>query len=241
MAKKLVYLFALVLLFISFISSQQSSLGTFKQYENITLVQTCASCTYNNVTNVILPNSTIIIMNKAMTKTGSFYNYSFDKTDLLGDYIVNGIGNIDGNDTVWVYNFKITYNGKELSSSSSTFYIILFAIFVLLFFLTVYGINKLPGSNAKDEEGRIIQISYLKYLRSTLWFVCWMLIVAIFYISSNLSFAYLEDTLVANFFFTLFKISFGLSAPIVVVWFIWIFVRIFDDKKIKGLWERGMY
>ena len=137
--------------------------------------------------------------------------------------------------------FEVTYTGNELSSASSTFYIVLFGLFIFLFLITIFGIDKLPSSNATDEEGTIIKISYLKYFRSILWFVAWMFIVAILYISSNLGFAYLEDTLFANFLFTLFKISFGLTFPIVVVWFVWIFAQIFDDKKIKDLWSRGMF
>jgi len=39
----------------------------------------------------------------------------------------------------------------------------------------------------------------------------------------------------------LLKISYGLTLPIIVVWFVYIFAQIIDDKKIKSLWERGMY
>ena len=74
-----------------------------------------------------------------------------------------------------------------------------------------------------------------------LWFVAWMFIVGILYISSNLAFAYLEDTLFANFLFVIFRITFGLTLPLIVVWFIWIFARIIDDKNIRRLWERGMF
>lgn len=137
--------------------------------------------------------------------------------------------------------FEVTYSGEDLSESSAIFYIVLFMVFIFLFSVTILGINKLPYSNGADEEGKLIKISYLKYLRSVLWFVAWMLIVAILYVSSNIAFAYLEDTLFANFLFVLFRISFVLTLPIIVIWFIWILARIVDDKKLKGLWERGIF
>ena len=225
----------------SFTSAAISDLGTFKQDECIELPQSCTSCTYNNISKILYPNSSIALGEAAMTKDGNEYNYTFCNTSALGEYVINGHGDLDGTDTIWNYGFAVSYTGKELSSASSTFYIILFAIFIFLFIITILGINKLPNSNATDDEGVIIKISYLKYFRSVLWFVLWMFIVAILYISSNLGFAYLEDTLFANFLFTLFRISFGLTLPMVVVWFVWIFAKIFDDKKIKKMWEKGFF
>lgn len=239
--RKILLILILGMFLISLVSASILHLGTFKQNECIDLPQSCTTCTYNNISKIIYPNSSLALSTEtAMTRDVNEYNYTFCNTSTLGEYVVNGHGDLDGIDTIWNYGFEVTYTGKELSSASSIFYIILFTIFIFLFIMTLLGINKLPSSNATDEEGTIIKISYLKYLQPVLWFVAWMFIVGILYISSNLGFAYLEDTLFANFLFTLFKISFGLALPIIVMWFVWIFARIVDDKKIKNLWERGI-
>lgn len=232
-----------LLILTSGVYAAQESLGTFSQGSNISLIQTCSSCSYNNLTVIKFPNDTLATFNSVMTQNGSTYNYtlSSDYTGLTGEYLINGIGDLEGTDTIWSYTLKVTYSGKELSASSATFYIVLFSIFIFLFLMTIFFINKLPGMNARDEEGKIIQISRLKYLRACLWFFLWGLIVSLLYIVSNLSFAYLEDALVANFFFVLFRISFGLTLPLVVVWFIWIFVKIKDDKQLSRYWDRGYF
>jgi len=137
--------------------------------------------------------------------------------------------------------FEASYSGKELSTSNSVMYIPLFLVFFFLFFITFYGIGLLPSKNETDPDNRIIKISYLKYLRTTLYFVLWMFVIAILYISSNLAFAYLPDTLIANFLFTFFKICFGLTLPITIIIFLWILSQITEDKQLNSMMKRGLF
>lgn len=162
---------------------------------------------------------------------GNFTSGCFDYDIYCNDSTVLA-GQVEGG-------FCTSYTGKEMATSSAVFYIVLFGAFIFMFFALVFAIGKLPDENSRDEEGKILNINYLKYLRPPLWFIAWMLVVAMFYIMSSLSFGYLEDTLMANFFHTLFIITMGMSAPIVIVWFFWIFTRIGEDKEIKKLMERG--
>lgn len=233
----------LLLFVLSFISLASASPGVYKQGDDINLIQICADCSFVNITSVIYPNGSIIVSDVEMTKTGSRFNYTLisNYTDTLGTYKVNGVGNPSGTNEVWAYDIIITYTGNVLSSQSATFYLVLFGVVIFLFLMTIFFINKLPSANTTDPEGQIMSISFTKYIRSTLWFVLWIFIVAILYISTNLSFAYLEDTLIANFFFVLFRIAFGLTLPIVTVWFTWIFFKVIDDRKIKRYWERGFF
>ena len=137
--------------------------------------------------------------------------------------------------------FNVGYSGRILDAGEALLYIPLFLTIFFLFFVVVYGINMLPDSNAVDAEDTIVKISYLKYLRSALWFVIYIMLVGLLYIASNLSFAYSPDLLVAEVLFTLYSIAFSLTPVVVVVWFIWIFAQIIDDKKLKQLWKRGMF
>jgi len=137
--------------------------------------------------------------------------------------------------------YEVTYSGKQMSSSNAILYVPLFLVFFFIFFVVIFLINLLPSENTRDEEGKLVSISLLKYLRPILAFIAWMLFIGIVYVASNLSFAYLPDTLVADLLFKLFYICFGLTLPIIVVWFIYIFAQIIDDKRMRALWERGMF
>jgi len=220
-----------------------SSPGTYKQGEDINLIQTCADCTYINITSINLPNGTQIIGNVPMTKDGSVFNYVLNGslTNSLGTYRVNGIGDPIGVNEIWAYEFYITYSGIQFSTAQSVLLGILLIIMIFVFISTFFGIGMLPGSNTRDEEGKILSISYLKYLRSTLWFAEWMLFIGILYISSNVAFAYLGEELIAQTFFTIFKITFGVTPVIVIVWFAWLLVKIVQDRQLMREMERGVF
>ena len=68
----------IVVTFLLLISSGFSltELGTFKAGDNVTLLQLCDTCTYNNITSVTSPESNIILNNVEMTKIGTQYNYT---------------------------------------------------------------------------------------------------------------------------------------------------------------------
>ena len=117
-----------------------SELGTFKEGEDINLLQLCASCTQNTITSVRSPSSEILISNVSMTKIGSEYNYTLNSTytTVLGTYKVNGLGDIDGEDTVWVYTFEITPQGT-ITSLGQGLYSITVMIFIVVMML-VFGL-----------------------------------------------------------------------------------------------------
>jgi hypothetical protein len=136
---KFLYLFLFIFLFsLNFVNSSFGynsdstilNLGTFKQGDNINLVQTCSNCSYNNITKIKIPDGTILNINSEMEKEGTFYNYTFSNSYLIGEYQVNGIGNLNGVEQVWNYSFKI--GGGSLG---------LFVIMFIVFYgLSFYGI-----------------------------------------------------------------------------------------------------
>ena len=112
--------------------SAQETLGVFKQNQCVELTQTCASCSYINFTKVTYPDSTIALGNVEATKIGSVFNYSFCNTTQLGNYKVWGIGDVDGTDTVFAYDFDVTVNGKEPAEG------IVIVVFVILFLVVFF-------------------------------------------------------------------------------------------------------
>ena len=128
--------FISAILMLNFASAQSPSLGTVRQGECVNLVQSCSSCTTNVISTVLYPNSSVAVSTLTMSTTDSiYYNYTFCNTTTLGQYIVNGYGDVDGIDTNWVYDFWVTPNGTITSSSQGLLSIgVLFSIVLLMIF-----------------------------------------------------------------------------------------------------------
>jgi len=241
--KKLLSILIFSIFLISLISAQtEFNLGTFAQGTNLTLLQTCENCTYINLSTMIYPNSSIALLGEfPMVKNGTIFTYYFNDTNTLGTYFYITHGDLDGVDTLGTVEFIINYNGKELSTPQSVLYSSLFVVLVLFIFVVFYIIIQLPDENERDEGGRIMSVSYLKYFRTTLWMAEWMLMVAVLYLSSNLAFAYLPEQLFANILFVLFRITFGITPVLIIVMVVYMFVRFFHDKEFQNLLNRGIF
>jgi hypothetical protein len=131
MKNKLILGLLLSIMLITIVSASIPTLGTFKQNSCIELKNTCASCSYINFTRVSYPNSTRALDNVQATKDGSNFNYTFCGTSALGIYIVDGIGDVDGTDTVFAYDFVVTPSGFNIGSEGSTVLIGVFAIMLI--------------------------------------------------------------------------------------------------------------
>jgi len=189
------------------------------------------------------PNGTYLKENASMTnRDNGDFNITLitTETDIIGEYewrafCCDGIYCATGYDS-----FEITYTGKALNTQTAILYVILFTILVLSLIGTLIGITKLPTKDIVTEDNLIIDINKLKYLRPVLYAVCWTLLLAIIFITSNISLGYLPDSLIGDFFFTIYRIMFLLTLPMFIVWFIYIFYRIFKDKEMKDMIERGV-
>ena len=137
--------------------------------------------------------------------------------------------------------FEVSYNGSELKQSQSILYIPLFSFLIFVFLIILFGIDKLPARNQRDEQGKILSITYLKYFRDVLWFVEWMILVAILYLSSSIAFAYLTEQLFAKILFALFRITFSVTPIIITVWVIWMFVNLYHDRQLQNMLNRGIF
>lgn len=134
---KLFFLVLSVTIFLSFnVSASISNFGTFQDNKCINLLQTCADCTFNNISSIIYPDATQASVQRAMTKSGIEYSYSFCNTSQLGSYTVNGHGDPAGVDTAWNYNFQVTPSGQK---GMLGFYIL---AIVLCYGLLIIGIWK---------------------------------------------------------------------------------------------------
>jgi len=244
MRSKSYYTFALAFLFIILYTSIASAdYGVYKQGKPIDIKLSCDLIACGDPTSIVisLPNTTNVV-NSSMTQFGGYLNYTFTGTTEIGTYRFF----VFADDTVaaddyYTDTFEVTYLGEKASTSQSIIYMILFSVMIFVFFMIIFFINLLPASNMKDEEGRILSITYLKYFRLPLWFIEWMLFIAILYLSSSLAFAYLGEELFAQILFVLFRVCFGFTPVILIVMIIWMFVKMFHDKQFQNMLNRGIF
>lgn len=240
--KKILLLLMFSIVLFGVVSGAIENLGTFEQGTNVTLIQTCSDCTYNNISSVEYPNGTVAIFNQTMARDGTRYTFIFTNTSTLGTYAVHGYGDPSGTIDDWNYFFDVSYRGGDsLSSGQGVLYLSLIIIFLFFFVLMIFAINKLPDSNTQDEYGRILSISYLKYLRQVGWMFEYALVIGILFLSSNLAFVYLQEQLFAQILFALYYISLALAPIVVIVMIIWIFRQMFHDKQMQNLLNRGIF
>lgn len=148
--KKLLFVFLFVFL-LSIASAEVQTLGYFKQGTDVNLFQTCDACSYVNISYVALPNTTYIVQNQAMTKSGYSYSYSLisNYTQDFGRYLVCGFGDDGGTATTWCYDFYINSTGRpEPSGSIVVLFVIIFLI--ILAFLIYMFVFSLGHAIKKD-------------------------------------------------------------------------------------------
>jgi len=146
----------------------------------------------------------------------------------------------------YAHNFEVvtsTYalDNYSLSTGKAIMYSSFLFLFLIMMIALVFLILKLPESNTVDEEGKMMSISWLKYLRGTGWFVEYILFIAMLYLINNLAYAFLSDGLFARTFFVLYQITFRFAPVVVIIWIVWIFAKIFQDKQFWNLINRGMF
>ena len=231
MDKKILLTLILGMFFLSFASAEIQTLGTFKLGEDINLIQTCDNCTFNNITSVLYPNSTQTISEFEMTKTGTVYNFtlSSDNITVIGTYIVNGFGDLDGIDTVWNYNFEITQTGFLLETSESILYIVILIATFVLFLGFLYPAITLPYSNKTNEDGSITRIAKAKYIKLlSIWFAYGFLMW--FLQTLNLiSISFIKLTNLTNFITNIFTYSWGISVGFTFFIVFLIFIESWKD------------
>lgn len=183
------------------------------------LIQTCANCTFINMTGVIYPNSTIEYFNVEMTQNINVYNASFCKTDSLGIYTYSTLGNPDGIMVTQNVIFEVTPSGaKPLDAGQSPLLlgalIIIFCLSILLFVLG-YKVNN-----------TVAKASFIT-------FGCIMLLITILYTLLILNEAVATSPSLVEGYETFYTVMKTLATVGIVVFFVFIFLVFLKAWKIK--------
>lgn len=203
----------------------------------------CSSNAECNLTIFDSKNAVLIDGIKATrASTGAYHNITLNTTQTkeLGQYRVTGFCR-DGSTIETVdFNFDITTTGVQLSTHGAIVYIGFTSLLIFLFIVNIGGIGWIPKRDIENEEGLLLSINKLKYVRIVLFAVAWALLMAIVYSASNISYLYLQTKLMGDLFFSIYTVMMTLTLPMVIVWFIWLLLSIFRDKETKAMIERGI-
>lgn len=214
----------IIIVNIVIVSSTQQSLGTYKQGDCVNLIQTCGGCTYNNITSIMSPNSTTLLGLTSMVKNGVEFTYSFCDTNISGTYIVNGVGDLDGITTVWVYDFFITDSGTTANTQTAVVYIGLLFILLVFLILSIYSFVKFD--NLLNRVG-MIGLSYL-------------ILIAITFVGWNTASEFLRNSpFIVEMLRILFIILMVGAFPLLLGAFAWYFIMLFKIKEIERLMDKG--
>lgn len=180
--KKLILLIIVALCLIT-TATAIDNLGYFKYGECIDLIQICSNCTYNDITSVRFPNSTIALENVSMQQNGVEYNYTLCNTNATGEYTVNGKGDENGIVSVWAYKFNVTPNGQEVTTGKILSLLIILAIILIVFIILCFAF-----ANAQND-----------WLKLALFGICYLALIYLFHFSSIISREYLNQATISDY------------------------------------------
>lgn len=238
---KLIYLIFVILL-CSFAYAEVTGLGVFQVNEPIDLIQICANCTYVNISSITAPNSSIIYIDLEMDKSGVRFNYTLPAQNLAGDYIVCGEGDLDGEVTVWCYDFEVTQTGYKPDTAQGLIYFILFGVSFIVFLIILAIATKTDTSTYKRDTatGDVIGINWKKYICLGASILAYACAVWIAHLGKIISENFLNSSALNSFFSTIFTVLLAFATPLVVFIITLFFVSYVTDKKNQKLIDRGL-
>ena len=232
-----------ILMFLFLVSITLTSAVTLQPEaidKDLRIYQECNNCTYCNFTRVIYGGE-IIVKNVSATKDGSHF-----------DFIV-GAGNLTERDTLtYCYicgndvesvtgcnDIPLTYNGHELTVQTAVLYIMFIVLLIGLFVFLFILLHYIP-SDTKDDEGYVLGVSKLAYLKPVIKGGMWLLLTSITFLSANVAIAYLDTGMFGDFIFRMFQLMMLSNLVILPLCVIYMIQRITLSKEMAGLIERGV-
>jgi len=214
-----------------------------KTHSCVNLPQIYANSTFQNITTIQRPDESVLTIQSSMTSNGGgYFNYTFCNTTQNGEYIVNGIGDIDGTSTTWNYQFTVNPLGMVFTAQQATLYTLIFVIAMVLFLICVgFGIYA-PDSNKRDEmTGYIFAVSNLKYVKMFLLAISYLLLMLIVYFGYIISYGYLDLDFLGSLFQFAFYTLVVLILPLFIIGTYLLISNMVHDHKIGEMLSRGLH
>jgi hypothetical protein len=236
------YLLTLVvfLLLVPLVYSEVQTLPTQQLNSCVNIPQTCSNCTYVNITQVTYPNMTTTIIGELMTSSGYNYNYSFCNTTLLGDYIVTTCGDVDGVLSCVNYDFLVTSTGTILETSQAIIYFVFLICAIGAFIICLYYAVKIRWSHERDEEGFIVNVNDLRFVKIVMIVFCYLILMFIFGLMTGITSNFIPEIGVSGFFKWGFNILLALMYPLIVSSLVFALMIFLSNKKLQNALEKGI-
>jgi hypothetical protein len=237
LGKEISFIFLFVFAF-SLVSAV--SLPTHQVNTDLTIYQECFNCTYCNFTTFKGPSGTNLLTNMVAVQDNTHYSYLIDKGNITeqGNYrYCYNCGN-DVKAETGCIDVPVTYTGKDLELPQTIMYIVtlMFLVGLLVYIISLYP--KLPN-HGKNQDGYVISVNSLAYLRPIAIGFMWILLLSITYIVANISVAYITAGFLGAFLMGVWQIMMYANLIIVPLWIIFMINDAFRKAKLKEFIERG--
>lgn len=213
-------------------------MGEFQQDENITLTQTCPTCTFINIT-ITSPNSSIVLIETPMILSQGLFSFGPNETisSDVGIYFVQGVSNLDEP-------FKACYIITNITTSitiqESIIYVVLTISVFLMFLFSVWGAIGLPARNRRNELNRVISIEIMKYPKLGFMFLSYALFTWFINILMIMSNSLVSLTAYQGFFEMIFNFLMAGLYAVFIAMLVIFFIVAAKDLKLRDLLTRGI-
>ena len=242
-SKSTIWILVFLFLILPLISSQL----VFKQN---TQVDVKLPCTFNGTTcspfatcnaTIIYPNGSYMFKDSNMTnKGGGMVNITLTTSNVTGVYPSRYTCTQAGYSDSDTFEFLINSAGTELTTAEGIVYIFFLIIILIIFGFTLLGAIKLPWKDIKNDEGKLVSVNDLRWVKLACVVFVYLEALFIVTIANKITEGYLLLTGVSGYFYvvqvTLFAGLFPLA--VLVPWIV--LYMIIANKKTKKFIERGL-
>ena len=218
--------------------ADQGFMGSFQVDTNVTLTETCPTCTFINIT-LKDTTSTIVFSNQPMTLSGGIFSFEIlsGNHSQIGTYFVEGHSNLDN---PFKACYVITNIKQETTTSESLLYLGLIFISVLVFLFSLWASIVIPFTNKQNELGRVLSITWFKYFKIMFMTLTYGMLVWIMNLSVSITQNLVSLTQFNGFFAMIFNVLLSLAFPLFVITFIFFNMSMLRDIKLNRLLQRGI-
>jgi len=244
MKKRVIYLSLLFIIIMSPLINSDESF-TFQKGQTFTLdipiannnLSDCDDCSCQM--SIFYPNGTVMVRKGQGTIVNSNCQYS-DITEVIGIYGGDMVFNNSVDYGRASFELEITASGSKLGTAESIIYILFIVVLMFMFCFFMYASIMIPFRNPRGDDGKIININDMRYLKVGSMVFSYLILMALFGIMRQITANYLFLSQAHKTFQWLYWFMLSFTFPIIVVSIILMLVMFVENKKIKNALERGV-
>ncbi|KKM22018.1 hypothetical protein LCGC14_1629620 [marine sediment metagenome] len=233
--KKLLILAVMICFALPMIQIVDARLGEFPRGSCVDIT-TILNSSSVNISSISYVNTSKAVLNRAMTKNGRTFNYTFCDTGVLGVY---NYDYFDDEGHVFVNDFLITNIGDTIDTGSALVYIIILSSVIFLFIIFLLVAIKTPFKNIQIENGSVttvLKVTSTKYIKLIAIWISYGLFLWILAIITGLTNNYIWfdelRRITTNLYSWLSILGYGVSTLIWILLFVLIWKDILYNKEI---------